>query len=290
MLLKAKMQADKPNSMFPKPPTSMGNTAAYNVVVRQNGALVEGTYTLDGIDPSAYDSITCIYYNEYGQEIRRVQNYQKPGSCYVQDDGRSRLQRLEIRANGVSSAPLGGFITLDGKYRPGQINPIDLPSMIGGSNSEVCTSMRVSASNMPDGQLRIDPQSGGLIWYVVPKQFDPNSVVRVRNVLVQSSNPNVGGVIVTPGARFTDGTATQLGALTGQINAGISGFPDDYTMDITCLEIRVLPAFNGVSIDPNDIVITVYYCSTIGTSSAPLLSNTIQPYMPQAPVNPPVGE
>jgi hypothetical protein len=277
MLIKARLQKDRTNSMFPSGPTSSGNMASYVVVVRQNGVVVEGKYTLGGVPSSAYDSVTCIYYNDNDMEIARKQTFEQPGSCWVKDDGISRVRKLEMQVNGIYSPPTGGFIALDGTYTPTG-RPSNFGSMFGGGNSEICTTMRVNAMNMPDGQIKMDPSTGALTWSIVPKRLDANAIVRLQKVLVETSNSNVGTITVTLYARQNNAQPVPLGSFSGQANSAITGFPTDYNMDIFFFLVTMYPIYSGSVLDANQVSVSVDYCSIIGNANTSPALNGIQPY------------
>jgi hypothetical protein len=278
--------------MFPQPPTNTGNTASYVVIVRQNGAVVEGQYTLGGISPSTYSSVTCIYYDTNNAEITRSVSGAKPGSCTVSDAGIPGVNKLEMRVIGIDSPPTGGYITVDGSYKPTR-SMSNYGNNFGGSNSEICTTMNVNPSNMPSEQIRTDSNTGAVTWNVVPKRFNPNSLVRLQQVVVQGSNTNMGTITITPYARQNSPQIAALDSISGQANSPITGFPSDYSVDIYFFLVTMSPADSSSAIDPNQVMVTVNYCTVTVNPNTPPTFNGNQPYyMPNSvansynPVNP----
>jgi hypothetical protein len=279
MLIKALLQRRSQNLMYPNLPTSSGNTASYVVVVRQNGIVVEGQYTLSGVPPSDYSSVICIYYTD-NVEISRSETYAKPGSCTVSDARTPGVTKLEIRVIGIYSAPTGGSIALDGTYSPTRTLS-NYGSIFGGQNSEICTKMSVNPSNMPSGQIQIDSSTGALTWSIALKRFDRNSILRLQNVVVSALSTSIGTITITPYARQNGVQNIQLNSISGQANSPITGFPNDYSVDIFSVLVTMFPSYAGISIDPSQIIVTVDYCFTVGISNAlPTLSG-IQPYNTQ---------
>ena len=277
MLIKALLQANRQNPMFPSLPTSDGNLASYRVFVRQNGAVVEGIYTLDGVQPSSYSSVTCIYYNYNNVEISRSVTQTQPAFCQVSDAVTPGVNKLEMQVTGIYSAPTSGSIKLDGTYVPrGSMS--NYGHLFGRGNSETCTTMRLNAFNMPNGQIQIDSNSGALTWTVVPKRFDSNSIVRLQKVLVETMSSNIGTIAITPYIRQNNDQTVQINPISGQANSPITGFANDYNVDIVYFIVMMYPIYLGYSIDPNQVAVNVDYCFVIGNPNTSPMLNGIQPY------------
>jgi hypothetical protein len=282
MLIKARLQASDRNKMFPSLPTSRGNIAYYGIIVRQNGVVVEGRYTFDGVPDSDYSSIICVYYDRNDAEITRLQSSTKPGYCDVTEAYMPGVKRLEMQVIGIYSPPTGGFINLAGTYAPsgGMSN---YGSIFGGGNSEICTTMNVNSYNMPAGQINVDQNAGTLTWTIAPKRVDPNSIVRLQKILVQTTSYAIGSITVTPYAGQINNQPVQLNSISGQANLPITGFPNDYNADIVFFLVTMFPIYPGNMIDPNQVSITVNvdYCSIITNPNTSPMINGIQPYFMQ---------
>jgi hypothetical protein len=284
MLIKAKLQRDKQNSMYPNLPTSNGNIASYVIIVRQDGVVVEGRYTLGGVSPSAYTTVTCIYFDNNNIEITRSVTEAKPGFCMVSDVGIPGVAKLEMQVHGIYSAPTGGHVTVDGTYLPTRAIS-NYGNMFGGTNSEICTSMNVNPSNIPSDQIKVDSYTGALTWNIVPKRVDSNSFVRVQKVVVETSNGNIGTITITPYARQNNDQIVELNSISGQANSPIRGFPNDYYANIFFFAVKMFPFYSGSEIDPNQVLINVYYCSVLGNPNTSPILNGIQPYYTQNSVD-----
>jgi hypothetical protein len=134
---------------------------------------------------------------------------------------------------------------------------------------------------MPSGQIQIDSSTGALTWSIALKRFDRNSILRLQNVVVSALSTSIGTITITPYARQNGVQNIQLNSISGQANSPITGFPNDYSVDIFSVLVTMFPSYAGISIDPSQIIVTVDYCFTVGTSNAlPTLSG-IQPYNTQ---------
>ena len=276
MIIKALLGGRKPSGMFPRPPSSTGNTASYAVIVRQNGIVIEGKYTLYGVDPSTYSIVRCIEYNDLNQIIGTTQNYAKPGFCIIQDDGISRITKLEMQIDGIYGSPTTGFIKVDGTYSPPRGYVPNLGQMVGNQNDEMCNRMRINANNMPAGQLTFDSTSGASIWSIALPRLDSNMVLRIQRVLVEDSNDNVGRVTVEPYGRSSSNRPARLETMIGVGNTPILGFRSDYSDDILFFLVSIFSNYPGLQLDANQISIIVDYCSVTKTSTRPPL-NMINP-------------
>jgi hypothetical protein len=268
--------------MFPSAPTSRDKFASYGVIVRHNGVVVEGRYTLDDVSPSEYSRITCIYYNDYNVEISRSSSTAKPGYCDVTDAGMPGVKKLEMQVEGIFRAPTGGSITLAGTYAPTG-RGINYGNIFGRGNSEMCTTMRVNANNMPYGQVKSDPYTGALTWTIAPQRLGPNYIVRLQNVLVNAVNAYVGMITIVPFVRQQNGQPVQLNSISGQPNIPITGFPNDYSADIVFFVVTMFPAYSNSVVNPNQasVTISVDYCYAIGSYNTSPNLNGIQPYFIQ---------
>ena len=279
MLIRAKLRANSQNAMFPFAPTSRDKFASYEVIVRHNGVVVEGRYTLDDVPPSDYSRIICIYYNADNVQISRSLCETKPGYCDVSDAGMPGVKKLQMQVEGIYQAPTGGSITLAGTYAPTG-GAIDYGKIFGRGNSEMCTKMRVNANDIPDGQVKSDPYTGALTWTIAPQRFDSNYIVRLQNVLVNAVNAYVGMITIVPFARQQNGQPVQLNSISGQPNIPITGFPNDYSADIVFFVVTMFPAYSNSVVNPNQarITVSVDYCSAIGNSNTSPMLNGVQPY------------
>jgi len=283
MLAQALSKQNGQNLMHPNLPTSSGNTASYVVAVRQNGVVVDGQYTLSGVSPSDYSSVICIYYAD-NVEISRSENYAKPGYCTVSNVVTPSVTKLEIRVIGIYSAPTGGSIVLAGTYSPSRTLS-NYGGIFGGPNSETCTTMNVNPSNIPSGQIQLDPSTGALKWSIILQRSNQNSFVRLQKVVVYTGSTSIGTIMITPYAQQNGVQNIQLNSISGQANTPIIGFPNDYSADIFSILVTMLPSYSGISIDSNQITITVYYCYVIGISNTSPMLNGIQPHNTQTVID-----
>jgi hypothetical protein len=278
MLIKAALRRDRLNAMYPGLPTSIGNNiASYVIIVRQDGVVIDGQYTLRDVRESDYRYVTCIYYNIDDVEIARSATAAKPGFCTVSGADMPGVKKLEMRVIGTFSAPTGGSIAVDGSYAPtGSI--LDYDRIFGDTDAELCPKMRINSFNMPSEQIRIDPNNGALIWNIAPKRYQLNSFVRLDKVVVETMDGNIRRIMVSPYGRRTDGQLIQLTSIEGVANLPITDFPHDYNVDIVFFVVTMFPFDFGNAVDPNRVTVVVDYCSIIKNPNALPMLNGIQPY------------
>ena len=261
MLIKAIIHSQNPNSVFPYPPAINNNIASYMVIVRQDGAVIEGKYTLSGISPAMYTSILCIYYNNNGQEIRRALATGPAGECLVKDDGVSGLTKLEMQVIGNRIAPSNGLIAIDGTYMPTPEGTPNYSTMLGGRNSEICTSIDVKAANMPPTQIEVDA-SGALLWTILPQKLFPNAIRRLQFVVLNTQSPNIGTISVIEYVQYRNGRLVRKRSLNGLGNMPIRVDRVDDDTDTSVILVSVRPKYPGAMLDPNEMCIIVNYCSS----------------------------
>ena len=280
MLINSILDSRNPNTVFPHPPAITNNKASYMIIVRQNGVVIEGRYTLHGIPPSMYTSILCIYYNNFGQEIGRTPATGPSGYCLVQDDGISGLTKLEMQVVGNLFAPSNGLITIDGSYMPTPGRPPNFSTMLGGPNSEICTSMDVKASNMPPEQIKVD-NLGALLWVIVPQRLFENSICHLRYVVLTTQNFNVGDITVIPYVQQYNDPPRAMRSVSGVSNMRITGFPNGDGMNTSFILVSVSPKDPGTMFDRNELSINVNYCcSEMSRWNTMPGSIDSQPYIP----------
>lgn len=280
MMIDAQLGRNRTSSMFPNLPTSYGNTASYSVVVRQNGVVVEGKYTLNGVSPTAYSSVTCILYDDNNRIISSTLTQVKPGICSVQDDGVTRVTRLVMNVEGIFYPPTGGYISVYGTYLPPEDGFSDIGDMIGSDDGEICTNMLVNAINMPEDQMRVDPLTGTLQWNVVPRSFESESMARIKQVFVQSTTPLLAMITVTPYVANMNGEPVRWRSISGLTNTPIVGFPSDYQYDVLFLIVTVQRRYTSDVIDPNRISIKIDYCLAVKDGNSLSNMNNIVQSMP----------
>lgn len=259
LILNALLNKANSNSKYSPSYTSNGNTASYQVIVRQYGTLIPGSYMLVNVDPSAYNSIICIYYND-NVEIIRTSSTSKPGSCIVSENYAPGVTRLVMQVIGIYSAPTGGSITLR------------------STGSNLCTTMSVDSSNAANSQIITDQSTGKLIWSIVTTRLVPNVIIYIQQITVQSSMNNIGLVEIVPYARSSDTTLYPLNSLSGQINTPITGFPTN--VDIGGITFIISPSVSSYPINANQMIININFCY----SSQNMLLGT-QPYYMQNPLD-----
>lgn len=264
MIIRAQLRSYHPNAIFPHVPTSIGKTASYLAFVRQHDAVVEGRYTLQGVPSSAYNHITCVYYNADNSEITRSRISAKPGFCDVGHAHVPSVHQLEIQVKGVSRAPTDGYLSLDGTYTPVKEVP-NYGKIFGNKDAELCQSLCFDALNTPNDQIKTDSNTGEITWNVVPKRLDSSSSIRLERIIVETSITNIGTITVTPIALQNDGQFVQLNSISGQVNSPITDFQNDNTMDIYLVSVTMHPTNSDSTIDPNQISILVDYCSLLGS-------------------------
>ncbi|CAF2997973.1 unnamed protein product [Rotaria sp. Silwood2] len=140
-------------------------------------------------------------------------------------------------------------------------------NVFGGRDSDTCTTMSVSASDMPNGQIKVDSYTGALTWNIELKRLDPTSSIRLKKILVETSNNDIGMITVIPLTLQNNGQLVQLNSISSQVNSPITDFRMYYNMNIyTCL-VTMFPISSGSVINQNQVSITIDYCSLIGNQS-----------------------
>lgn len=151
-----------------------------------------------------------------------------------------------------------------------------------GGNGESCQQMSVDPSNIPSSLTQTDPSTGALTWSIVPQRPNSNYAVRLRSILVQAPNNNIGTVIVIPYTQQTAGTqAVPLNSFSGQANAAIPAAPADYSANILFFLLTMSPLYPGSGIDPNQITVMIDYCYISQLpNTLPGLNNIPSYYLP----------
>lgn len=274
MLIKAKLNEQNRNRLFPDPPSSMGNTALYTAIVRHDGTVIGGRYVLDGVSPDQYSSITCNYFDENDFQFDTKTFTNKPGYCIVIDRPDFRIKKLQMLVNGIYGAPTGGKLVLSDVNLPPGVSP-DLLRTLGVSDASSCFQMNVDSTPNSNVNKRQNPSTGELIWNIIPNRYGANSFLQLRSVYVTSTNSDILGVVVTPYIRQNDNQLFPSNPISGQINTKITGFPSDSSTNIDSVDVKMSPLSPYAMINIYGLAVTVEFC----TNSPNLNSmNNIQPY------------
>lgn len=281
MIIKAKLQSSRLNSIFPRAPSTIdGTVAVYQVIVRQYGAVIEGQYTLANIRSDDYRQVICIYYDSSDVVIEQITISSKPGYCTVSVDMTPDVTKLEIRVLGIMFAPTSGDVILDGSYAPTR-SLTDFGNILSDANSNICTGMSVNPSNIATyGKIDADLATGASIWTITPTRGISNSFVRIQKINIQSLDNSIGTITIIPYIRI-NGAVVALSPLSGQANYPITGFRNNDNSDIIYVLITMRPSDPNRAVDAYQITVNIVYCYVARNPSTSSVLNGIQPYYMQ---------
>lgn len=131
----------------------------------------------------------------------------------------------------------------------------------GEISGETCKQARITQNDISLGFVRTDSTTGMQTWTVFPPRPDAiNYIVRLRSILVQTSQTNIISVTIIPHTKLDYNQGISLNYSTGQVNEVINVVANDYSKNIAFVFVILSPSNIYSSIDSSQITVLVDYC------------------------------